>query len=479
MDIWQQSASRLAQRIRTREVSSREVVKAFLDRIRCLNGSVNAFALVDEEGALENADKADAALAAGRDFGPLHGLPIHVKDLVATEGMRTTLGSHAFANNVPTSDAEAVARVRAAGGIIIGKTTTPELGHKVLTDSPMHGVTRNPWSRDHSPGGSSGGAAVAVAMGFGPLGISTDGAGSGRIPAACCGIVGLKPTVGAVPHEMSPDLFGSLTCIGSMARHAEDIVLLHNVMAGPDRSDPWSFGGRGQPLSLVNDPLSVLKDLRVLWLPRTGNAHLNFDVEILCTETVASMGRHGAKIIEGPAKFDWGLNESLVLMRAYQAERFGHLPAKWREKMDPALVAAIEEGAALSAQTLRKALFARTKLFKRVQTLFANVDVIATPTVSEPALPVVQRSDQPLVIDGRPVGPLRQNWYSYTIPFNPSGNPAISVPCGTAANGLPVGLQLVAPWHEEERLVRIADALSAMVPWDDRWPALAIEETVS
>lgn len=472
-EIWQQPAHQLARLIRERRLSSREVVGTVLDRIRRLNGPVNAFALVDDDNALRSADAADAEIRAGVNRGPLHGVPVHVKDLLSTAEMRTAFGSVAFEGNIPERDARAIVRVREAGGIVIGKTTTPELGHKVLTDSPLHGITRNPWSPEHSPGGSSGGAAVAVAMGFGPLGVSTDGAGSSRIPAACCGIVGLKPTIGAVPHETSPDLFGSLTCIGSMARDVEDVVLLHNVMAGPDPGDPWSYGGRQSPLRLPDNPLAILHGLRVMWLPRTVNKHLDADVEAHCAQAAARMAGEGAVVVDGPAQFDWALDEALVLMRSYQGTRFKDLLERWRDRMDPTTVASIEDGDKLPAEAVRRALFARTELFRRVQALFDTADVIVTPTVSVPALPVSQRADQPLMVNGAAAGSLRESWYSYTIPFNPSGNPAISVPCGFAASGIPVGLQIVAPWHQEQRLVALAAALSHLNPWRHIWPSLA------
>lgn len=472
-EFWQKPATELAAAIRGKALSSRELVSATLDRIERLNGDTNAFALVDAEGALKAADAADAAVARGGDLGALHGLPVTVKDLVPTAGMRTALASYIFADNVPAQDAEAVARIRKAGGIILGKTTTPELGHKVLTDSPMHGITRNPWALDRTCGGSSGGAAVGVAMGFGPLAVSTDGAGSGRIPAACCGIVGLKPTVGGVPHETSPDLFGNLTCLGSMARTVEDTVLLHNVMAGPDARDPWSLGGSATPLTLAGDPLSILKGLRIRWMPRTVNDYLDPDIEAHTAKAVEAMTDAGARLVDKPVSLDWSLDTALVLMRAYQAARSGHVLEKWRDKMDPTMVSALEEGLAQDIGTLQKALPERTALYRRVQAIFDHADILVTPTVAAPPPPVTQRADEPLVIDGKPLGPLRRTWYCYTIPFNPSGNPAMSVPCGFTKDGLPIGLQIVGPWHAEQRLVAVAAALQALMPWQGNWPALA------
>lgn len=469
-ELWRKPAVELARAIRDKKVSSRELVEMFLDRIGRLDEDTNAFALVDAPGALDAARRADEALARGEILGPLHGIPVTVKDLLPTAGIRTALGSHIFADNVPAADAEAVARIRRAGGIILGKTTTPELGHKVLTDSPLHGITRNPWALDRTCGGSSGGAAVGVAMGFGPLAVSTDGAGSGRIPAACCGVVGLKPTLGAVPHETTPDLFGSLSCIGAMARTVEDTALLYNVMAGPHSRDPWSLAGSTQPLALPEDRLAILKGLKIRWMPRTVNAYLDPEIAARTSEAVSAMTDAGARLVEEPKEVDWALAASLVLMRGYQAARYGHVLERWRDKMDPTMVLALEEGRAQSADTLQKALLERTALYRRVQAIFDHADVLVTPTIAAPPLPVTQRADAPLLVDGKPLGPLRQTWYCYTIPFNPSGNPAISVPCGFTADGLPVGLQIVGPWHSEQRLVSVAAALEALLPWHARWP---------
>ncbi len=473
--IWRLPAGELASRIRAREMSSRDVVEAFLTRIQALDGQVNAFALLDAEGALKAADAADNALASGTAVGSLHGVPVSVKDLVATRGMVTAFGSHAFADNVPAEDAEAVARLRAAGAIIIGKTTTPELGHKVLTDSPAYGYTRNPWDVSKSPGGSSGGAAVSAAMGFSPLAVSTDGAGSGRIPASCCGIVGLKPTIGAVPHETNSDLFGSLTCIGAMARSVSDTALLYSVMHGPDPRDPWSLAGNAGPVNLPPDPIGVLKGLRIRYLPRTQNSYLDPEVERLCASMVARLEGEGAEVRDDDPIGDWNLAAALKLMRAYQAARFGHLLDRWRDRMDPALVEGLEQGRAFSGEEVAHAIADRTRHYRSMQSLFADADVLVTPTVSVPSLDIEQRSNEPLVLDGNTLGPLRETWYCYTIPFNPSGNPAISVPCGFSGAGLPVGLQIVGPWHSEPLLLSIAAAIEALSPWADRWPALAVE----
>src|SRR5690606_26353438 len=378
-EIWQLPATALARKIREKEISSREVVSSLLSRIDRLNPAVNAFALIDREQAIADAEKADTATIRGDVLGPLHGLPVTVKDLLPTRGLRTAYGSRAFADNIPDQDTEAVARVRAAGGIVLGKTTTPELGHKVMTDSPLHGLTRNPWALERSPGGSSGGAAAAVAMGFGPLAVATDGAGSRRIPASCCGVVGLKPTVGAIPHETTTDLFGSLSVIGPMTRTVDDLALLFNVMAGPDARDPWSYGGSFSPLTLAEDPVAALKGLRIRWMPRTINSYLDPDTERLTTAVVNRLCDNGAEVVDGPEITDWGLDIGGALMRAYQTYRHGDLLEEWRDQMDPTVVAILDGGRVQEIAALRAALSRRTDLFRRVQSLFDHCDVLITP----------------------------------------------------------------------------------------------------
>jgi len=470
-EIWQMSAVDLSDRIARGEVSCREVIDAVLDRIDRFDARTNAFALVDRDAARREADRADRARAAGASLGPLHGLPISAKDLISTKGMRTAHGSRAFANNVPDADAEAIARVRAAGGIVFGKTTTPEFGCKILTDSPLHGVTRNPWNPDRTPGGSSGGAAVAAAMGFGPLALATDGAGSSRVPAACCGVVGLKPTLGAVPMEAAADLFGGLSCVGVMARTAADVALLHSVIAGPSSRDPWTLGGGRAGRSPID--AAEFRGLRVRWIRTMGNPAIDPEVERLVRGAIASMAEAGAVVLDGPHELDWAPDACRLLLRANQAARHAPLLERWRDLLDPVLVQGVEEGLDMSAAQMRHVILERSALFRRVQALFDDADVLVTPTVSAPPPGVEQRADEPFAVAGATPGPLRRSWYGYTVPFNPTGHPAISVPCGVASDGLPVGMQLVGPWHSERTLIALAQALEPVIGWRHRWPPLA------
>jgi aspartyl-tRNA(Asn)/glutamyl-tRNA(Gln) amidotransferase subunit A len=472
-ELWQRSAVELAADIRRGDVGCRELMDVVLARIEQLDSHTNAFAFVDPVAARQAADEADRATASGAPLGPLHGLPISAKDLISTAGMRTAHGSHAFAGNVPAEDAEVVARLRRAGAIVFGKTTTPELGCKILTDSPLHGHTRNPWNLARTPGGSSGGAAVATAMGFGPVALTTDGAGSSRVPAACCGVLGLKPTLGAVPMELAADLFGGLSCIGLMARTAADLELLFPLIAGPSARDPWTLGASAPPAWPRERPRQGLVGLRVRSIRHVGHGALDPDVERLVAASLARMEKAGAVIIEGPSEFDWGLDACRALLRANQAARNAYLLEKWRDRLDPVLVQGVEEGLSLSAAQIRQAGLDRSALFRRVQTLFDGADVLATPAFSATPPLIGQRADEPFQVAGGSPGSLRDTWYSYTIPFNPTGHPAISVPCGIAPDGMPVGLQLIGPWHGEALLIDLASALEPMFGWREQWPALA------
>jgi aspartyl-tRNA(Asn)/glutamyl-tRNA(Gln) amidotransferase subunit A len=470
-DLWARSATALAADVRERRASSEEIVRTVLARIEALDVLTNAFAFVDHEGALNAAREADRAVAEGRPLGPLHGLPVTAKDVIATAGMRTAYGSRLYKDNVPQADPEAIARVRRAGGILIGKTTSPEFAHKILTDSPLHGITRNPWSLEHSCGGSSGGAGAAAAMGFGALHVTTDGGGSSRVPASCCGVVGLKPTQGAVPNETTQDLFG-LQVLGVIAREVCDVRLLYDTMAGPFPDDPYAAGIERQDTTLPADPLAILSGLRVRWFPLMGNRRVDPEVAALTRSAVDRLAGAGAKVFEA-GDIDWATDAWRVYMRAQQAHRFGPILEKIRGELDPSMVDCIEEGLEQTSGELREAVMERSAFFRRLTSVFRGADIFASPVVSAPPLRAEHKASEPLEIQGEVVGPLRAHWYNYVIPINGSGNPAMSLPCGRTRGGLPVGLQIVAPWRAEPLLLKVAAALEALQPWAQDWPATA------
>ncbi len=464
-------ATVLAERIRRRTLSPVDVVDAVLRRIEALQPTLNAFVTVVHEEARSAALGADAALRRGDPLGPLHGVPFSVKDLVATAGVRTTFGSRLYERFVPAEDGVAVRRLKAAGAILVGKTTTPEFGHKAVTDGPLFGITRNPWDPTRSPGGSSGGAGVAVAAGMGPLAVGTDGGGSIRIPAACTGLVGLKATLGTVPHGQPPDLFGSVSYVGPMTRTVADAALMLAVMAGPDEADPHSLGRAPDDYVAAAVP-GRLEGLRIAWMPAVGNRALDSEVRVLTERAVRRLEGAGAHV--EPAEVDFTACEAifLTLSRATNFTRFADKLPGWRDRLDASLVDSIEKGRGLSAADLSRALFGRSDVFRQVQGLFRRYDLLATPTLSAPPPPAGRSALEPIEIEGKPAGSLRGAWYPYTLPFNQTGHPAISVPAGFTAAGLPVGLHLVAPWHAEARLLRAAAVLEAEAPWADRRPPL-------
>lgn len=480
MPLWSRSAAELLPELRSGTLKAETLMRSVLGQVEARNGPVNAFSHVASESALNAAREADRKLASGAAPGPLHGLPFSVKDLVAVAAMPLEYASHAFAGQVAEADAEAVARLRRAGAIPFAKSTTPEFGHKVLTDSPRQGISRNPWNTDYSCGGSSGGAAIAAAMGFGPLHLTSDGAGSGRIPASCCGVVGLKPSWGAVPHETTTDLFGSLTCLGQMGRTVADVALMFNAMKGTDRRDPLSFGGSAEPVRLPENPVAALKGLRFRYVPKTLNRWVAPAVEAAVGETVERLLAVGAERVTMLDDIVFDTPSALVLMRAYQHARFGTLLEEHGARMDrTARLGLTLQPEAQTYTRLAHAQRARSEIYRQVERLFDGADIFITPTVATPALPIGQQSDGPLVVDGIDHGPLRDAWYPYTIPYNASGHPALSVPCGMSPEGLPIGLQIVGRWHSEAQLLAVAAAIEALKPWAATWPALSGKEQLS
>lgn len=462
----------IAEGVRTGKVTATEVVGAALDRIAALDPKLNAFTVVDEAGAHEAARAIDRKVREGADPGRLAGVPFSVKDLTATKGVETAYGSHIFAGNVPEEDAEVVARMRRAGAILLGKTNTPEFGHKALTGNPRHGFTRNPWNITRSPGGSSGGAATAVAAGMGTVALSTDGAGSARIPASACGILGLKPTLGLLPSEHAPELFSNFVCLGLNARTAADLGAFLGVVAGPDRRDPWSTRAPASDYPPADDPLAAVAGTRLLYFPRMGNRLLDRDVESVMGAALGRLEGLGARVDLGDPEFDWCRKTAFTMMRAYQRPRLERFLEEHSHHMDPSLVEALGEGQAQQLIDVQKAPSERSDLFRRIQALFAEYDLIVTPTVSAPPPAFDHRQDQPIHINGELAGPIRENWYCYTGPFNLTGHPAISIPVGFSRDGMPVGFHAAAEWFGEQRLVNLAAAFEAAGLNPLRWPPL-------
>jgi aspartyl-tRNA(Asn)/glutamyl-tRNA(Gln) amidotransferase subunit A len=439
-----------------RRLSPVEVMEATLARVAAINPELNAFITLSAETAMAEARQAEAAITAGRTPGALCGVPFSAKDLIATGGLRTTMGSRLFADHVPGEDAVPITRLKAAGAILIGKTTTPEFGHKPLTDSPLFGRTQNPWDAAVTCGGSSGGAGVAALTGMGAFALGTDGGGSIRIPAACCGIVGLKGTLGAVPHLQLPDLFSANSYIGPMARRVADLQLLWPLLAGPSRHDPY---GQAPPPPARRLSGEGLRPLRIGVMARVGDHALDPEVERVFAGAVAAAEGLGALVDE--ATFDFvALEEAfLVILRSALHARLAEAIAARPSDVDPTLARTVEEGARYTAADLHGAAAARSRSFLAVQDALARFDLLLSPTLSAPPLPVDQDPHGRVVVDGRDNGRIRAGWYPYTYPFNLTGHPALTLLGGWTEGALPIALQLVGAWHQEALLLDVAERL--------------------
>lgn len=470
-DLCGLSARDLAARIRARAVSPVEAMEAVLARAGQVQAACNAFVTIDGDRAMDAARAAEAAVAAGAPLGPLHGLPVSVKDLCNTAGLRTTFGSLAYKDNIPAADCIAVARLKAAGAIVYAKTTTPEFGHKPLTEAPLFGRTVNPWDRTRTTGGSSGGAGAAVVCGAGPLAVGTDGGGSTRIPAAACGVVGVKQTLGVVPHDQTPDVFGLLAYVGPMARTVADAGLMLDAMAGPDPSDPHSLGRDLQGVAAAAAAPADLKGVRIGWRLRMGNERVDPETAAAFEASLATLADLGAELIERDDAFENTLPVWGPLTFSIWACRFAAAEQQLGDKMSASLRTWMGEGRHYGAIEVQRAMEARTRLFRQVQGWFEEVDFLATPTLAAPALPADQDPMAPVIIDGGEAGGLRDGWYPYTHPFNLTGHPAVTVPNGFTASGLPAGgLQLAGPWLSDARLLAAAAAYEAARGDLDRRP---------
>lgn len=466
-------ASDIVRNIKAKNLSAVEVMRATLARAEAAQAALNCFITVAADEALDAAAAIDAKIARGEDAGPLAGVPLHVKDLVKTAGVRTTFGSLIHEHDVPATDQVCVARLKAAGAVLFAKTTTPEFGHMPWTEAPLFGRTRNAWSAKRTSGGSSGGAAVACAAGVGPLAIATDAGGSTRIPAACNGVVGLKQSIGLVPHDSAPDAFSNMSYITPTTRTVMDTALMLEAMAGWHPSDPHSYGMATTGYVAAARPEGDLKGLRVAWRPYLANTIADPEVLTRCESMAGLLGELGA-IVE-PMGDDLEPTEPywLTLSTALWNARFADMLPKWRDKMSPTLVRQMTGGNQMTGEMVGRALMQRTGLYRQIQGWFERFDVIVMPTLARTALGIDEALFEPVEIDGQKAGTVRRAWYPYTHPFNLSGNPAITLPAGLHSDGLPMAVQIIGRRGEDAKLLRIAALIEQAQPWDQLRPTIA------
>ena len=464
------SAEALATGYRARQFSVSEVVEAILDRIERDNPLVNAYCTVRPEHARAEAAAADRAFALAEVLGPLHGVPVSIKDLIPTRGVRTTSGSRVYADYVPEDDAPVVARLKAAGAIVLGKTNTSEFGWKSPTDNLLFGPTRNPWDLARTSAGSSGGAAAAVACGLGPLGIGSDAGGSIRQPASFCGVFGLKPSFGLVPNVPAGVLntFGST---GPLSRTVRDAAMALNCIAGPDERD-W-FAQPRPDLDYVAACSGDIRGLRVAWSPDLGYAAVEPEVRRIAEVAARTFANDLGCEVEEAAP-GWSEPSELfhVLFYAVLGAVVEDLLPEWRDQLDPGLLWIADLGRKYAAFDVSRALQQRIVLQDTARRFFEKYDLLLTPTMT--LAPFALGISYPREVAGVRVRGMQ--WTAFTFPFNLTGQPAASVPCGWTARGLPVGLQVVGRGRDDASVLRACAAFERAAPWADRRPVLDAAE---
>jgi aspartyl-tRNA(Asn)/glutamyl-tRNA(Gln) amidotransferase subunit A len=455
-DLTQCTATELLALYAARTASPVEVVAAVLDRIERVDPLINAFCLVAVDEALAAARASERRWHDGTPVGPLDGVPASIKDLILTAGWPTRRGSRTVDPDRPWDvDAPATARLREAGAILIGKTTTPEFGCKGETNSALTGITRNPWDPSKTSGGSSGGTAAAVAAGLAPLGIGTDGAGSVRIPAAFCGNVGLKPSFGRIPaYPLSP--FGTVSHLGPHTMSVGDAALMTNVLKQPDARD-WT--------SLPPDPTDYLTGLddgiaglRVAYSPTLGYATVDADVAAAVDLAVRDLEAAGATVDAVDPGFDDPLEITTGLWFTGAWTLWNTLSPAQHAVTDPDFAAEAELGARLSALDVQRLALRRGDLGSLMRQFMQRYDLLVTPSVAVPAFDAVPAGTRPMTPE------TMLGWTPFSYPFNLTQQPAITIPCGLTASGLPIGLQIVGPMFADALVLRAARAYEQVHP---------------
>ena len=463
-DVCFTSATELSQLIRSKALSPVELTEAMLARIEAVNPKINAYCTVTADLAMEQARRAEQAVMNGDALGPLHGIPVSIKDLTATKGIRTMRGSHIFADAVSDYDAPVYTRLLAAGAIMLGKTTTPEFGWKGCSDSPLTGVTHNPWKIGMNAGASSAGAGAACAAGLGPLHQGSDGAGSIRMPAGFCGIYGLKPSFGRVPYYPTPNNDYS-SHIGPMTRSVADAALMLSVMAGPHEWDRSTL--EGEPADYVGELERGIAGLKVAFSPALGNLPVDREVAEPVQHAAEAFNELGCTVDEIA---DPGFGDSWELVRffwsAHMAGYYARYLAQWEHKMDPGLVACIKQGMQYSAVQYVEMRERKLAYWDNVRAFFERYDLLLTPTLSVAAFPVNRL--YPEHYDDHPWDWIR--WAGFSYPFNFTGQPAATAPCGFTPNGLPVGLQIVGRRFADLTVLQASRAFEQIRPWADKRP---------
>ena len=462
-------ATELRESIRSKKVSVPELVELFYNRIQEFNPKLNAYLALCPDQAMAEAQAAQDAVQRGDTLGPLHGIPISIKDLEVTKGIPSTMGSLVFKDRVPDIDSAVVERVRQAGAIILGKTNTPEFGQSGTTENKLGDACRNPWNLDRTAGGSSGGAAAALVAGLCTLATGSDGGGSIRIPASFSGVFGIKPSQGRVPRYggYGRPAANHFSQSGPMSRTVADTALLLQVLAGPDSRDPTSM--RETPSDFMSNLNAGVRGLRIAWSADLGYAGVDPEV-VRTVERAARVFEELGATVEGPR---------LVIEDPFPAfwdvfatasyTSYGHLLDQHRDEFTDYGRLALEHGAEVTGADLSRGLLRVDQLRRQLEDLFDQYDLLMTPTMAVPAFTIEQR---PTVIGGKQVDAF-WGYLPFTFPINMTGQTASSVPCGFSADGMPIGLHIIGPKGAEARVLQASAAFEEARPWIQKRPPVS------
>ncbi|MFX0003290.1 MAG: amidase [Promethearchaeota archaeon] len=465
-DICFMSACDMKDVIMRQELTSQEITETIIERIEKINPIINAYCTPTFDLAREMAQKADQAVKNSEKLGLLHGIPTSIKDLFLTKGIRTTFGSMIYEHNIPEDDEVVVKRLKEAGIVLLGKTNTPEFGYAGVTHNFIFGKSRNPWNTDRIPGGSSGGGAAVVASGLGPLALGNDGGGSIRIPAACCGVFGHKPSLGRVPVFPRIELHAeSYVHIGPLVRYVKDAALMLDAMKGPHDGDRYSLPD--DKTSYLDNISNKPDKLKIGYSLDLGYAKIiDPDIEKSIINSSEKFEKLGWSVENVKLKIK---KPNTAFYTFYTADYAFDLKSKlkdWRDKIDPELIKMVDAGFGYTSFDVMRAMSQRTKLYETFYEYFKNYDILITPTIAIP--PFELGIMYPPKINGKNVSPTA--WMPFTFPFNFTGHPASSIPCGWTNEGLPIGMQIVGNRFNDLLVLQVSQAFEEIAPWQEKRP---------
>ena len=460
------SVSELRPLIDSKQVSIVDLTEMFLRRIESMNPSLNAYLTVTGDEALTSARAAEQALLQGADTGPLHGIPISIKDLELTQGIRTTMGSLVFKDHVPDRDSIVVERVRQSGAIILGKTNTPEFGFSGTTENRLGDACRNPWDTSRTSGGSSGGAGAGIAAGLCTVAAGTDGGGSIRIPSSFCGVYGIKPSQGRVPRYggVGRPAYNSFSQSGPMTRTVRDSAVLLQTLAGPDNHDPECI--KSETPDFVSALDQGVMGLRVAWSADLGYAAVDPEVVDTASKAAQLFEELGCTVDEPELALEDPFPSFWDLFTILGFTSYGHLLESHGNDLAEGSVRVMERGKGRSGADYSRALLYVSQLKARMRDLFDRYDLLLTPTTAVPAFPV---GEHPAIIGGHPVMPF-WGYTPFTFVFNMTTQPAASIPCGFSSDGMPIGLHIIGRIGEETTVLRASAAFEKARPWVEKRP---------